>query len=102
MCTYHIALDDGLVMQAENTFQIKEPFQTWLQQQVESWLLAQVNGKNQSRFRHSRLSDEELAERLKGYPPIEESSFPSLAAEDYGAYLKYHSGQLPKGLEKWL
>lgn len=31
MCTYRIALDDGLVMQAENTFQIKEPFQTWLQ-----------------------------------------------------------------------
>lgn len=102
MCTYHIALDDGLVMQAENTFQIKEPFQTWLQQQVESWLLAQVNGKNQSHSRHSRLSDEELAERLKGYPPIEESSFPSLAAEDYGTYLKSRSGQLPKGLEKWL
>ena len=31
MCTYRIALDDGLVMQAENTFQIKESFQTWLQ-----------------------------------------------------------------------
>ena len=102
MCTYRIALDDGLVMQAENTFQIKEPFQTWLQQQVESWLLAQVNGKNQSNSRHSRLSDEELAERLKGYPPLEESSFPSLAAEDYGTYLKSRSGQLPKGLEKWL
>ncbi len=102
MCTYRIALDDGLVLQAENTFQIKEPFQTWLQQQVENWLWAQVNSKNQSHFRHSRLSDEELAERLKGYPPIEESSFPSLAAEDYDTYLKSRSGQLPEGLEKWL
>lgn len=102
MCTYHIALDDSLVMQAENTFQIKEPFQIWLQQQVESWLLAQVNGKKQSHSHHSRLSDEELSEKLRAYPPLEESSFPSLAAEDYGTYLKSRSGQIPKGLEKWL
>ena len=102
MCTYRIALDDGLVLQADNTFQIKEPFQTWLQQQVENWLLAQVNGKSQSHSRHSRLSDEELGEKLRAYPPLDESSFPSLAAEDYYTYLKSRSGQLPKGLEKWL
>lgn len=102
MCTYHIALDNSLVMQAETAFQIKEPFQVWLQQQVECWLLAQVNGKNQSHSRHSRLSDAELREKLSAYPPLEEICFPSLAAEDYGTYLKSRSGQLPKGLEKWL
>ena len=53
-------------------------------------------------YRHSKLTDEMLAERLKGYPPLEESDFPSLAAEDYGTYLKSRSGQLPKGLEQWL
>lgn len=36
------------------------------------------------------------------YPMLEESDFPSLTAEDYGAYLKSRSGKLPKGLEKWL
>lgn len=102
MCTYPISLDESLVMQAESTLQINESFQTWLQQHVEMWLLAQVNGKNQSRFRHSKLTDEMLAERLKGYPPLEESDFPSLAAEDYGTFLKSRSGQLPKGLEQWL
>ena len=95
MCTYPISLDESLVMQAESTLQITESFQTWLQQQVEIWLLAQVNGKKQSRFRYSKLTDEMLAERLKGYSPLEESSFPNLAAEDYGTYLKSRSGQLP-------
>ena len=102
MCTYPISLDENLVMQAESVLQINESFQTWLQQQVERWLLDQVNGKNQSHSPHSKLSDEVLAERLKGYPPLKESDFPSLAAEDYCAYLKSRSGQLPKGLEQWL
>ena len=102
MCTYPISLDDNLVMQAESTLQINESFQTWLQQQVETWLLAQVNGKLHLHSRHSTLTDEVLAERLKGYPPLEESDFPSLAAEDYDAYVKSHSGKLPKGLEQWL
>ena len=102
MCTYPISLDEDLVLQAESTLQINESFQAWLQQQVEIWLLAQVNGKKPSRTHHGRLSDDELSERLKGYPPIDESSFPSLAAEDYAAYLKSRSGQLPKGLEQWL
>lgn len=103
MCTYPISLDDSLVMQAERTLQINESFQTWLQQQVEMWLLAQVNGlPHRAQSRHGSLTDEELAERLKDYPPLEESSFPSLAAEDYGAYLKSRSGKLPKGLEQWL
>ena len=29
-----------------------------------------------------------LAARLKGYPLLEERSFPALAAEDYGNYIK--------------
>lgn len=102
MCTYHISLDDSLVLQAESTLQINESFQSWLQQQVEMWLLAQVNNRNQTHYRHSKLSDEVLAERLKSYPPLEESDFPSLAAEDYGTYLKSRTGRLPKGLEQWL
>ena len=102
MCTYPISLDESLVMQVESILQINESFQTWLQQQVERWLLEQVQGKNQPHYRHGKLSDEVLVERLKGYPPLEESNFPSLAAEDYGTYLKSRSGQLPKGLERWL
>lgn len=102
MCTYPISLDENLVMQAESTLQINVSFQTWLQQQVEEWLMAQVSGKSQHRSRHSRLTDEELAEKLKAYPMLEEDSFPSLAAEDYGVYLKSRSGHLPKNLEKWL
>ena len=95
MCTYPISLDESLVLQVESTLQLNETFQTWLQQQVERWLLDQVNGKSQPRYRHSKLTDEMLAERLKGYPPLEESDFPSLAAEDYDTYLKSLSGQLP-------
>lgn len=99
MCTYPISLDDDLVMEVESTLHITESFQTWLQQQVEMWLLAQVHNKSCCPPRHSRLTDEELAERLKDYPQLEESSFPSLAAEDYGTYLRSRSGQLPKGLK---
>ena len=63
MCTYPISLDDSLVMQVESALQITESFQTWLQQQVEKWLLSQVNEKK--RFHsHSKLTDEMLAERL--------------------------------------
>ena len=101
MCTYPISLDENLVLQAENVLQIDESFQSWLQQQVEKWLLSQVNEKK--RFHsHSKLTDEMLAERLKDYPLLEGSDFPSLVAEDYSTYLKSHSGQLPKGIEKWL
>ena len=102
MCTYPISLDENLVMQVESTMHINGSFQSWLQQQVERWLLAQVNSENPTHYRHSKLTDEMLAERLKGYPPLEESDFPSLAAEDYSTYLKSRSGQLPKGLEQWL
>lgn len=94
MCTYPISLDDNLVMQAESILQINESFQTWLQQQVEMWLWAQVNSTNPTHYRHSKLTDEMLAERLKGYPPLEESNFPGLAAEDYGTFI--HQKSLPK------
>lgn len=102
MCTYPISLDEKLVVQVESALQIDVSFQTWLQQHVERWLLDQVIGKKQSCSHHSKLTDEMLAERLKDYPPLEESSFPSLAAEDYRNYIKSHSGQLPKDLEQWL
>lgn len=103
MCTYPISLDEDLVMQAEKSLQINESFQTWLQQQVEMWLLAKVSGqKHQSQFRHGRLSDEMLAERLKDFPPLKESDFPELDESDYANYLNARSGQLAKGLEKWL
>ena len=103
MCTYPISLDESLVMQAENTLQIKESFQTWLQQQIELWLLAQVNGlPHRAQSRHGSLTNEVLAERLKGFPPLEAKDFPNLDASDYQAYQKSRSGQLTKGLEKWL
>lgn len=101
-CTYPISLDENLVMQAESVFEINESFQTWLQQQVEMWLLAQVNSKGRLHSRRSKLTDEMLAEKLKDYPPLEESDFPSMAAEDYSTYLKSNSGKLSKSLEKWL
>lgn len=93
MCTYPISLDDSLVMQAENTLQIKESFQVWLQRQVEMWLMAQVSGlPHRASSRHRGLTDEMLAERLKGYPPLEESDFPDLEAADYCAYQRNRSG----------
>ena len=103
MCTYPISLDDSLVMQAEKTLQIKESFQIWLQHQVELWLLAQLNGLNhQAKSCHGRLTDEMLAEKLKDFPPLEAKDFPDLEAADYGTFQRNRSGQLPKGLEKWL
>lgn len=103
MCTYPLLLEESLVMRAESTLQIEENFQTWLQRQVEMWLLAQVNGlSHRAQPRHHGLSDEVLAEKLKDYPPLEEDSFPSLVAEDYSDYLKTSSGKLPKGIERWL
>ena len=103
MCTYPISLDENLVMQAENTLQINESFQAWLQQQVEMWLLAQVNGLTyRAKPRHGNLTDEMLAERLKDFPPLEAKDFPDLDASDYQVFQKSRSGQLPKGLEKWL
>ena len=102
MCRFNISLNDDVVIQARQSFASESALTQWLQQQVERWLLAQVNSKNQPSCRHSKLTDEMLAERLKDYPPLEESNFPSLAAEDYGTYLKSNSGKLSKGLEKWL
>ena len=103
MCTYPISLDDSLVMQAESTLQINESFQTWLQRQVELWLLAQVKGlTHRAMDRHGKLTDEMLAERLKAFPPLEAKDFPDLEATNYGACQRNRSGQLPKGLEKWL
>lgn len=103
MCTYPISLDEDLVLQAEKSLQIKESFQTWLQQQVELWLIAQVNGSNQHiQSRHGKLSDEVLAEKLKDFAPLKENDFPELEEADYKNYLVIRGGQLIQGLEKWL
>lgn len=48
------------------------------------------------------LSDDELAEKLNGFPPLTMEDFPDLEDVDYKYYLKSHSGCLPDGLEKWL
>ena len=102
MCTYPISLDDNLVMQAESVLGINDSFQNWLQEQVELWLRSKVKRRNVTNARRNMLDDEALTERLKDYPLLEESCFPSLAAEDYSIYLKSHGGKLPKGSEKWL
>lgn len=102
MCTYPISLDNNLVNQAENVLGIKDSFQIWLQEQVEMWLRSQIKSQNRSHARRNKMNDEMLAERLKDYPPLEESCLPNLAAEDYSTYLKSHGRKLPKGSEKWL
>lgn len=101
MCTYPISLEENLVMQAENTLQISESFQTWLQKEIEAWLLAQIN-MHQAKPKRERLSDEMLAEKLKDFPPLEDEDFPELDAQDYSAFQRNSSGKLTKGLEKWL
>lgn len=49
-----------------------------------------------------RLSDEELSERLSQYAPLTDGDFPELSHADYANYVKQSSGQIVKGLEKWL
>ena len=102
MCTYHIKLDDRLVALAEQSLG-GLPFAVWLQQQVETMLREQTHrGSSRVRRRHSRLSDEQLMECLKEYPPLTDKDFPNLCAEDYQANIRSRSGKLSKGLQKWL
>lgn len=84
MCTYSISLDDDLVKQAEAVLGINEPFQSWLQRHVETWLSDQVNRKSQSGTHCGQQSGERLA---KDYPSQEDNSSPNLAAEDFVIYL---------------
>lgn len=57
--------------------------------------------KGHHRRRHSRpgLTDEELEEKLKGFPPLTDEDFPDLTKEDYNHYA---STLNMKGIEKWL
>lgn len=48
------------------------------------------------------LSDAELAEKLAQYEPLTDDDFPEVCAEDYANFAKSRSGQVTKGLEKWL
>ena len=85
MCTYPISLEESLVVEAENTLQISESFQTWLQKEIEAWLLAQIN-LHQAKPKRERLSDEMLAEKHKVFPPLEAKDFPELGMQDYSAF----------------
>lgn len=51
-----------------------------------------------SRKAHSRVTDEELSEKLKGLPPLKEIDFPDLNKEAYSEFIKNQSGHLPKGI----
>ena len=48
------------------------------------------------------LSDEELAQCLAQYAPLTDADFPEVSEEGYASFAKEHSGQITKGLEKWL
>lgn len=101
MCTYPISLEESLVVEAENTLQISESFQTWLQKEIEAWLLAQIN-MHQAKPRREKLSDEMLAEKLKDFPPLNPEDFPELDTQDYSAFQRNRSGKLTKGLENFM
>lgn len=103
MCTYNIALDDQLVTQASNTLPGGMSFQLWLQQQVVELLQAQISGpKRRTGIHRCGLTDEQLAQQLAQYPPLSESDFPELTADDYAHYMRNRSGRISKGMEKWL
>jgi len=55
-----------------------------------------------SRGHSKKLSDEELSERLSRYAPLTDADFPDLSPADYANHVRQHSGQIAKGLEKWL
>lgn len=52
----------------------------------------------ESRKTHSRVTDEELSEKLKGLPPLKPNDFPDLSNEAYSEFIKNQSGHLPKGI----
>ena len=99
MGSYHIFLDDDLVETVERLMKLDGSFQKWLQDQVDSWLRFRVASVSSERKTHSRVTDEELSEKLKGLPPLRPNDFPDLSDEAYSAYIKKHSGHLPKGVE---
>ena len=102
MGNYHIFLDDDLVASVERLIKLDGSFQQWLQDQVDSWLRSGVAGASSGRKTHSRVSDEELSEKLKDFTPLKDSDFPDLNGEAYSEFIKNQSGHLPKGVERWL
>ena len=100
MGSYHISLDDDLVAKVEQLLKVDGSFQAWLQTQVEAWLNEKIN--DVPKKRHCAISDEELSEMLKAYPPLHQDAFPDLNEEAYSEFVTKHSGHLPKDAEKWL
>ncbi len=43
------------------------------------------------RKHRTRLSDEELAEKLAQYEPLTDADFPEVCVEDYANFAKYHT-----------
>ncbi len=58
--------------------------------------------RHQVHRQRKALSDAELAEKLAKYEPLTDDNFPEVCAEDYANFAKCHSGQVAKGMEKWL
>lgn len=104
MCTFNLKLDDKLVAEAENALGNNgTTFQLWLQQQVEALLRKQVDRmRRQTRARQHGLTDEQLSEELAQYAPLKDSDFPELSKADYDNYVRFTSGRITKGLDKWL
>ena len=103
MGSYCISLDDELVAKVEGMLSGEESFQSWLQKQVDTLLQAKANESPYTQRTHGGgPSDEELAEKLKGLPPLCSDDFPDIDSEDYEVFFKERSGRLPKGAERWL
>lgn len=73
------------------------------------WLIDRLNDDMQANQTtsqaHALLSDNELAERLKGLPAWDEVEHPDLSVlsrEDYIHASKAHTRKPMKGIEKWL
>ena len=102
MSDYHIHLDDDLIVEVKKLFGTEESFQNWLQQKIEQWLLGWLKGTAKEGSSRGGLSDEELAERLKDYPPLTLEAFPELSESEFLDMIKSQAGRLPEGLEDWL
>ena len=102
MSDYQIHLDDDLVTKAEKLIGTEESFKTWFQKKVEQWFLSWLKDAAKGNLSRGGLSDEELAEKLKDFPPLTMDAFPELSKSDFNDMVKSRAGRLPEGLEKWL
>lgn len=55
-----------------------------------------------SQAKKKRLSDEALAEELKGFAPLTDADFPELTEEQFLHGVRAMSGKMIKGVERWL